>query len=599
MNYHIKENYYFDLDSFNQFRLTGPENHLLLGIAFPYSVTVAIGTYDLFNEQLEVEIGLDTQQLELPLPLVTDIRTLRNYTESVQPRPSYAELAAKNIPELFPKSCKRITKSKHSIIEFSNTYTDENGSAKQYGAQLIFPQSTLVTLKNHKLRIESSQNIRFTIRTLTNIRVRSSLGKKIFQGNAPHGIEHLPPQIQHLYEVSQLHTEHLIRSNKTSSFEYGTIFPRDWIESADLGRGDLTLETIDYMYEKSLSYVNEAGEGWHEEVVGEFRTKFTQESELIDRKMIDIEPRYIMGIKQVSKRFLIKEENQVKLRAVAKYLLRQAQEEELISFKRIQQNSDEYYVVGNWRDSFYGFPHHRAPLSPYDVNCIFYPLALTLLQEYADFFEIENIQTLKELLERWRQQKDKFRLYHSRDILGYSLALHGTKHKPLPIAHLDESYDLFYGEPSMQEIVSFATKLIDESFFYTPVGPLLVAADEEDFSTEHYHGKVIWPKQAAYAIAGLGRQFRRGMKENWPWPVMESIRDALLRTSEACFRGWEQLGAVPELYYYDAAHNQARFYTDQPQYEGQMSMIQLWSSVGCRRIVQEYLKMKYEPAQGS
>src|SRR5690606_10452635 len=202
-----------------------------------------------------------------------------------------------------------------------------------------------------------------------------------------------------------------------------------------------------------------------------------------------------------------------------------AKEEDLISFKRIQQQSEEYYVVGNWRDSFHGFPHHRPPLSPYDVNCIFYPLALALLQEYADFFEITDTQILTELLERWRQQKDKFRLYHSRDILGYSLALHGAKHKPLPIAHLDESYDLFYGEPSMQEIVSFAAKLQDENFFYTPVGPLLVAADEEDFGTQHYHGKVIWPKQAAYAVAGLGRQFRRGLQESWPWPVMESIRD--------------------------------------------------------------------------
>lgn len=595
MNYHIKENYYFDIDHLNQFRLTGPENHLLLGMAFPPGVHVKISQYELIEDQLEIHIEVAARELDIPLPLVTDIRTLRSHTESVQPRPSYEQLVQQNIEELLPKNIKQLTKSKHSLIEFSNTYKDENGSSKQYGAQLIFPQTCTTVVKDHRLLIECPHDIRFTIRSLTNIRVSNSLGKRIFQTDQLLGIEYLPEEIQHLYEVSQLHTEHLIRSNKTSSFEYGTIFPRDWIESADLGRGDLTPETIDYMYEKSLSYVSEEGEGWHEEIVGEYRTKLTQETELIDRKMIDIEPRYIMGLRQVSKRFLTKEENQLKLRAVARYLLRQAREEELISFKRIAQNAEEYYVVGNWRDSFYGFPNHRPPLSPYDVNCIFYPLALAVIQEYSDFFEIEDQQELTALVERWQSQKDKFRLYHGSEIVGYSLALHGAKHKPLPIAHLDESYDLFYGEPSLEEIVSFAKKLVDDKYFYTPVGPLLVAADEEDFSTQHYHGKVIWPKQAAYAVTGLGRQFRRGLRESWPWPVMEIIRDALLQTAEACFTGWRDLDAVPELYYYDEKEGRARFYTDQPQYEGQMSMIQLWSSVGCRRIIHEYIKMKHDP----
>lgn len=588
MSYHIKENYYFDLDLLNQFRLTGPENHLLLGMSFPADVVVKIVEYELIEDQLEIKLELNTDRLEMPLPLVTDIRTLRSFTEVVKPRPSYAQLSEQGREELLPKSIRHLTKSKQTILEFSNTFKDESGSIKQYGAQLIFPNTCSTTVKNRRMLIECARPLRFTIRALTNIKVSNSLGKRIFLNDHIAASEKISLATQKLADVSQLHTEHLIRSNKTSSFEYGTIFPRDWIESADLGQGDLTPETIDYMYEKSLGYVSEEGEGWHEEVVGEYRTKFTNESELIDRKMIDIEPRYILGLRRVSKRFLTKEENQIKLKAVAKYVLRQAQENELLSFKRIAGSEDEYYVVGNWRDSVYGFPNHKPPLSPYDVNCVFYPLALEVILDYADFFDIDNTRELKALIARWHQQKDKFRLYHGSEIIGYSLALHGKKHKPLPIAQLDESYDLFYGEPSLEEIVSFAKKLLDENYFYTPAGPLLVAADEEDFTTEQYHGKVIWPKQAAYAVAGLGRQFRRGLKESWPWPVMEIIRDALLRTAEACFHGWEELNAVPELYYYDAQEKRARFYTDQPQYEGQMSMIQLWSSVGCRRIIREY-----------
>ncbi|HRP37643.1 MAG TPA: hypothetical protein PLS50_07595 [Candidatus Dojkabacteria bacterium] len=67
----------------------------------------------------------------------------------------------------------------------------------------------------------------------------------------------------------------------------------------------------------------------------------------------------------------------------------------------------------------------------------------------------------------------------------------------------------------------------------------------------------------------------------------------MIKTSEACFRGWKELGAVPELYYYDETNNRARLYTDQTNYEGQMSLIQLWSSVGCRRIIHDYISVQH------
>lgn len=177
----------------------------------------------------------------------------------------------------------------------------------------------------------------------------------------------------------------------------------------------------------------------------------------------------------------------------------------------------------------------------------------------------------------------------NRKLIGYSLALHGRKNIPLPVSHLDESYDLFYGLPSLEEISSFASKIQDEDFFYTPVGPILVSADEDSFTTKEYHGKVIWPKQVAFAVAGLTKQYHRGLNENWPWPLIQNIRQSIIKTSEAFFKGITDLGGVPELYYYDPQRNIARYYTDQEEYEGQMSFIQLWSAVGARRIIHDYL----------
>lgn len=121
---------------------------------------------------------------------------------------------------------------------------------------------------------------------------------------------------------------------------------------------------------------------------------------------------------------------------------------------------------------------------------------------------------------------------------------------------------------------------------------MLVAADEDEFTTGMYHGKVIWPKQAAYAVAGLSKQYRYGKSQQWPEPILHQIKESILITCEACFRGWEDLGFVPELYYYDKKKKKARLYVDQKKYEGQMSNIQLWSSVGVRRIIREYLSLQ-------
>jgi len=53
-------------------------------------------------------------------------------------------------------------------------------------------------------------------------------------------------------ERTEIELRHLLEWGKTSGDRFGTIFPRDWMEAADLGYHDLASEVRDYMYEQSL-----------------------------------------------------------------------------------------------------------------------------------------------------------------------------------------------------------------------------------------------------------------------------------------------------------------------------------------------------------
>lgn len=592
MRYFIKGNYYFDIDLQNQLRVTGPENHLLLGLAVPPHFPIEIDSYDEIEGQLSIELTIPTQEITVPLPLVTDIRTLRHFIEPVVPHPTYKDLVDAGNQEVIPRNVELQEMGGLTVLRLTNSYVDE-GKEKTYGSELFFPPDYLVTLSGKNLGIRSSsESIQMLIYSVATVEDELGFETPVFDESGDFDSALFSEEIVNLFEEAKVHIEHLVKSKKTSSFEYGTIFPRDWIESADLGEGDLSIETIDYMYRQSMKYVSESGEGWHEEVIGEYRTRLGDSSKLVDRKMIDIEPRYILGVPRVSKRFLFDEENHEKLKRVAAYLMQQAEKKSLISFKQINPEQEAYYPVGNWRDSANAFPGQKSPLAPYDVNCVFYPQALATIYKYHEYFEVEDLEKLSQLIEKWNRNKVKYRLYHPDDVIGYSLALHGKKNIPMPIAHLDESYDLFYNTADLESIVSFAKKIVDPDFFYTPVGPLLVATDEPAFTTKQYHGKVIWPKQVGFAVAGLGRHYRLGEREEWPQPVMETIAGAIMVTCEASFRGWIDMRSIPELYYYDRENDRARLYTDQENYEGQMSLIQLWSAVSCRRIIREYQYIK-------
>lgn len=590
MQYYIKDNFYFDIDHNQQLRISGLENHLLMGLSLPKGIIYELKHYEVANGQLLITLEFRTDHLELPMPIVTDIRTLRSLTEQMTPRPTYQDLIVTHPQQVLPRIISTKEHDSATYISFTNNYKDEAGVIKKYGSRLIIPSTQTVSFENNVININGASPLIVMIKTVSNIKLKQRVHRHLFQVLPPLPEHMFSRKLLKLYDDAKLQVEHLIKTQKTSSFEYGTIFPRDWIESADLGDKDFSMQTIDYMYDQSMSFVSDEGEGWHENIIGEFKTKNLDTQEEIDRKMIDIEPRYIIGMNRVSRQFLNNPEHKKKLKLIAEYILKNARSHTVISFKK-KLDTETYEMVGNWRDSFLAYPRQRSPLAPYDVNCVFYPISLKIIRKYATFFDIKDVAELDRLIEKWDNQKIRFRLYQPEGLIGYSLALQGAKQVPLPINHLDEAYDLFYGVPSLEEIVSFAKKIVDPDYFFTPVGPLLVAADEEEFSTQQYHGKVIWPKQAAFSIAGLTKQYHRGVEEMWPWAIIDAIKYAIVTTSQACFKAWEELEAVPELYYYDQKLDRARFYTDQPEYEGQMSLVQLWSSVGCRRIVHDYISV--------
>lgn len=585
MKYYLKGDYYFDIDLKNQLRIAGPQNHLLLGLSFPTDVKVEVAGTELHGEQLAIELKAHISELTLTLPLVTDMRTLRAHTEPVTPRPTYPDLVKQGISELLPNVVLHTSLYGRQYIVCKNMYTDDQGREQEFGAYIGVDSDTDMKLDDLYIRMRGKSPIRIWVETVGTLKTEP-LGIEVFRTSARLPSDIFPPELESLYDAAGREVEYLIRTRKTSGFEYGTIFPRDWIESADLGKHDLTGATMDYMYRESMRYISERGEGWHEDIVGAYKAKVPDTTLHVDRKMIDIEPKYILGMRAMSTEMLTNNEIQTKMRLVASYVIRNAENNEVITFKKVSEDSAEYHFIGNWRDSFLAYPRQKSPLAPYDVNCVLYPIALQIIRDHADYFGVER-DHLERLVKKWSSQKEMFRLYHPGGVMGYSLALHGKKNIPLAIAHTDEAYDMFYGTPSIEETVSFAKKMISPDFFYTPVGPLLVASDEEDFTTRQYHGKVIWPKQAAFSVAGLTKQYLRGVGEGWPAPILEEIKRSVNTTAEACFTGFRELGAAPELYYCDE-NGHARLYTDQEEYEGQMSIIQLWSSIGARRIMRDY-----------
>lgn len=562
--------YYVDLDEFGQFRIAGPGNHLFCGLTLPKPFYVS--HVRARHNVLKVRISFDTKSIFLHMPVMGDIRSVRSVTEVIgKPRPTFKE-----IQELYPQSFSpndtSFVNSTVPYLKFARKYGNVS-----YGFSIKLPKGATLEAKEQEYEISSNQLLSFSIECsftfpLHKLPVTRIVANSLISSYLPR----LPGELQQLVQRSEDEIEHLIMYSKTSSFEYGTVFPRDWTESAELGKGDLTQRTIDEMYGQALSFVSHNGEGWHENVIGELAYQFELSGkEIIDRGMVDIEPRYLLGLGTFSSRFLAKHDNLNRLKSVAHYVLDQARENDHIVFKQ--------RPVGNWRDSPGAFQFAPNPIAPFDVNAVFYPRALSYIYDHRYLLSISDDEIIP-VLEKWKNKKDEYR-FERNGMTGYGLCLYGDS-KILQVHHSDEAYLYLLGNPSKEYCVSFAKRLLDSKYFYTASGPLIVSSGQ-GFNQAQYHGEVIWPKQSALCVAGLRRQIEFARQQNWEIEIQEIMRDALICVARSSLKAFVTLKGVPELYI--DIDGKAVTYDSQHVREGQVSYIQLWSAVGFRRMLRELI----------
>lgn len=607
----IEGGYYIDFDELNQFRIIGPNNHLYCGLIDIPRHKIKIERVISRNKGDKVEIvGIfTTKQLNLYYPAQDDIRTVRKFTYSQKggrmPFVSFLEIRRRYFDKLVPLYIRHTKNKEGEGLIFRRYY----GEKKWYGVTFQFSKDVKIKEINHPYKghqlSTNKKGIKFTILAATNdinkFRIRNffipqDFDFRVFKKYA--GI------VRRLWKRTSVEIEHLITWGKTSGDRYGTIFPRDWMESADLGTHDLEQKVRDFMYEVSLKNVNKKGEAWHEDVVGEYKFQFEMAGrDIFDRHMIDIEPHHIFGLKELSQDFLVKKENREKTKRVAKFILKQAREKDLITFKKLpkekQTEEQKYYLSGNWRDDDWAYKKIHPIIAPFDVNAVFYPQALRTLKEFQKKLGM-RIRDIDKLIKKWDKVKNLYRFKNKDGTFAYALALYDItkkkgklKYKKLKVNHLDESYLFTYGEGTPKEVESFCKRLLDPNYFYTKSGPLLIAKNNQyGYTTREYHGLVIWTKQAAYTVLGLSKHLKLAITENWDKKIQRLIKKALITTCQSMIEAYARLKAIPELHYDD--NGRPRFFTDQPGVIGQMSKVQLWSSIGARRIFRKYYELLTE-----
>lgn len=607
-NLWIVGGYYIDFDELEQFRIIGPNNHLYCGLIDIPRHKIKIYKVEALNGGNSVKIlGIfPTQKLNLYYPAMDDIRTMRMVTQVREKRRfpfvSFLEIRRTYFDKLVPFYIRYL--KKENKLSFRRYY----GEKYWYGVTFQFPHEVKIENISHPYKgyrlSTKKKGIKFEIIASTNDINKCKIKHFFIPRDFDFKIFGKDEKIvKKIWKRTAFEIEHLITWGKTSGDRFGTIFPRDWMEAADLGVHDLTDDVRDYMYEVCLKNVNKKGESWHEDVVGEYR--FQHEiagRDIFDRHMIDIEPHHIMGLKQLSQNFLVKKENKEKVQLIAKYLVEQARKNDLIIFKRKSKegkNKEEYYYSGNWRDSEWAFKKIHPVIAPFDVNVVFYPEALKVLRDFQKKLSLE-IQDIDTLIKKWMKVKKFYQFQNDDQTQAYALALYdikkgkgSLKYKKMKVNHLDESYLFTYSDGNPREIESFCKRLLSQNYFYTNSGPMLIAKNNPyGYTTQEYHGLVIWTKQVAYVVLGLSKHLKKAIVENWDKKLQKLIRKTLLITCQNMIKTYAELGGVPELHFDD--RGKAKYFTDQENVLAHMSKVQLWSAIGARRIIRKYYELMTE-----
>lgn len=590
-NLWISGGYYVDFDAHEQFRIIGPNNHLYCGFIDIPRHKITIDSVKDEDDSLCLKGSFKSQKLNLYYPVMDDMRTVREKIGSK----TFLQIRRKIYDQLVPQFVRKTKKNGKTFLKFKRRYGD-----KYY--QTIFEFKNGIEIKKIKepfagFEINTTQKkIDFIIKASTNdinckeLKKISLLDKKDFDFKIFGEKKEL---VEKIWSQTDIEIKHLLEWEKTSGDRFGTIFPRDWMEAADLGHHDLTPETRGYMYEESLKNVNAKGEGWHEDVVGEFKYEYEiSGKDILDRKMIDIEPKYLMSIEYLPQSFWMKKDNREKMRLVAKYVLKQAREKKYITFEK-------YEDTGNWRDSGNAFKRIGDCIAPFDVNAVFYPKALqSIKNNYKKLgLKDDEILDLEKIYEKWKNKKREYQFEDENGELVYAIAFYRTKEKngdhkyqKMELSHLDESYLYTYCRGSQKDLESFCRRLLDPNHFYTKSGPLLVAKKSKYFYTpQEYHGLVIWIKQTAFVILGLSKHLKLSIIEEWPLSTQRMIKNVILKIAEDTLNAVEQMESIPEVYV--DIEGKPIPYSDLTGNKNKGSEVQLWSAIGIRRIIRKYYEL--------
>ena len=592
-NLWIEGGYYVDFDAFGQFRIIGPNNHLYCGlIDIPrHKINInSIKSKD--DNSLQINAVFNSNSVNLYYPAMDDMRTVR--VLAVQK--TFLEIRGEIYDRMVPQIVRKSKKDGKILLKFKRVY-----GSKYY--QTIFEFGDDVAIKKIKrpfagFKISTkSEKIAFAIKANTNdinfhkLNKISAVDINNFNFNVFGKEKEI---IKEIWNRTEFEIKHLLEWKKTSGDRFGTIFPRDWMEAADLGHHDLTPEVKSYMYEQSLKNISKKGEGWHEDVIGEFKHEYEMSGkDIFDRHMIDIEPHYLIGLSYLSQNFWLKKENRKKMRLVARYILKQAKAGDYIIFEKNN-------VTGNWRDSDDAFRKVSEIIAPFDVNAVFYPEALRAIKEnYEKFgFDKNDAVEIDALYRKWKNKKDEYKFKNEDGKTAYALALYGTgknksggyQYDKFKVNHLDESYLYTYGKGGKEDIKSFCERLLDPRYFYTESGPLLVAKNNKYFfNPKEYHGAVIWIKQTAFVVLGLSKHLKIAIIEGWPLDLQKLIRKTILKITEDTLNAVEKMGAVPEVYA-DVEGKPIPFF-ELAGSKNEGSEVQLWSAGGIRRIIRKYYEL--------
>jgi len=596
----IEGGYYVDFDELGQLRIIGPNNELYMGLIDVPRHKIDIHDMEAEKANAAIHGKFTSASVNLYQPAMDDMRTIRDLTTHPSGRHlTFLELRRHNPAESVPMYVKRTKKGSKTHLLFQRNYGESwYRTIWEFDASVSI-RSINRPYKGYKLTAKKGRTIPFTIYAETNDFAEApcscrmlpvdTLDWKIFGRHAA--------QVEKFWYRTQCEISHLISWRKTSGDRFGTIFPRDWMETILLGEGDIQQETIDQMLRECLAHVNSKGEGWHEDVVGEY--KYEHElagKDLFDRKMIDIEPLYLLCLPFASPTFWRDKKSVAKLKRVVKYVMSKARMHSAITFKKhspkYQTPNNKYHRVGDWRDSAWAYKQINDIVAPFSVNVSHYPLSLRIIQQYAKRLGVDKTQ-INALVKKWGQEKKYFHFEEPKNQECFALAIYDVhkkrslSYKKMKVCHLDEAYLYALGEGTENELKRFAQLMISPKGFYTPSGPMIIARENSyGYTTAEYHGLVIWTKQAAFAVKALARHRKIAQRQSWNKKTRALLDEALEKTCTALLNAFISLGAVPELHYDD--NGTPRFFTSQAAGVGSMSKVQLWSAIGFRRIIREY-----------